>query len=251
MSRGLYDRTAAAYAKHRRPDPRIAARIAAALGSCESVVNVGAGLGSYEPKHCAVVAVEPSLEMLRSRPRGAAPAVQGVAGQLPFKDASFAAALAVLTIHHWPDWRAGLAELRRVARERIVILTYDPEHRGFWLVDDYLPQNRVIDRRTFPSLPNLESELGRIEIEALPVPADCADGFLGAYWRRPTEYLTPSVRDAISSFSQFDWRAGIERLRDDLAVGRWHERHGALLELAELDIGYRLVVAHALRRRSA
>jgi len=243
MMRGLYDRITAAYAAHRRPDPRIAAKIAAAVGRCDSVVNVGAGLGAYEPKHCAVLAVEPSFEMLRRRPRAAAPAVQAVAGRLPFKNGSFDAALAVLTIHHWPDWRAGLAELRRVARQRVVIVTYDPEHSGFWLVEDYLPEIRTIDRRIFPSLRDFESELGPLTVDALPVPADCVDGFLGAYWRRPAEYLQPSVREAISSFSQIDWRDGIERLRVDLSTGRWSERNRALLELAELDIGYRLIEA--------
>jgi SAM-dependent methyltransferase len=243
MSRALYDRIAAAYAAHRTPDERIGKQIAASLRDCESVLNVGAGIGAYEPKHCAVVAVEPSRKMIRKRPRDAAPAVQAVAAQLPFENRSFDGALAVLTVHHWPNWRAGLAELRRVAEKRVAIVTWDPAHEGFWLVQDYLPEIRSIDRRIFPSVQDIESLLGPVTVETLLVPADCSDGFLGAYWRRPAEYLRASVRTAISTFSTIDSTAGIERLRRDLESGSWVERNRSLLERSELDIGYRLIVA--------
>ena len=243
MIRALYDRIAPAYAAHRTPDERIAKQITASLRDCESVLNVGAGTGAYEPRHCPVIAVERSLEMIRKRPRDAAPAVQADAAQLPFENRSFDGVLAVLTVHHWPNWRRGLAELRRVARRRLAIVTWDPEHEGFWLVQDYLPEILNIDRRIFPCLQDIESLIGPVVAETLAVPADCSDGFLGAYWRRPAEYLRASVRTAISTFSKVDSTAGIERLRRDLESGSWMERHRSLLELSQLDIGYRLIVA--------
>jgi SAM-dependent methyltransferase len=243
MREPLYDQIGIGYSDYRRPDARIAARIEAALGPCRSVLNVGAGAGSYEPRNRSVTAVEPSAEMIRQRPREAVRAIQADAERLPFADRSFDAALAILTIHHWPDKVRGLAEMRRVARERVVILTWDPEHPAFWLIRDYLPQIREIDRRDFPTLRELEGALGPIEAEALAIPADCADGFLGAYWRRPAAYLDPRVRAAISIFSKLDATIALARLEADLADGTWNARYGELLTRTELDVGYRLVVA--------
>jgi SAM-dependent methyltransferase len=243
MSEPLYDQIGVGYSDYRRPDARIAARIDAALGPCRSVVNVGAGAGSYEPRNRSVTAVEPSAEMIRQRPPEAARAVQADAVNLPFADRSFDAALAILTIHHWPDKARGLAELRRVARERVVILTWDPEQAQFWLTQAYLPQIDEIDRRDFPTLREIEQAIGPIETEVLAIPADCADGFLGAYWRRPAAYLDPRVRAAISIFSKLEASAAIARLEADLADGTWRSRHRELLARSELDVGYRLVVA--------
>ncbi|HEX7237305.1 MAG TPA: methyltransferase domain-containing protein [Gammaproteobacteria bacterium] len=243
MTEPLYDRIGIGYSDYRRPDARIAARIDAALGPCRSVLNVGAGTGSYEPTNRVVTAIEPSAAMIRQRPRAAARAIQAGAASLPFVDRAFDASLAILTIHHWPDKARGLAELRRVARERVVILTWDPEHSGFWLIQDYLPQIREIDRRDFPTLREIETSIGPIETESLAIPADCADGFLGAYWRRPAAYLDPRARAAISIFSKLDATTALARLEADLADGTWRARHGALLALSELDVGYRLVVA--------
>jgi SAM-dependent methyltransferase len=245
MSEPLYDQIGIGYSDYRRPDPRIAARIEAALGTCRSVLNVGAGAGSYEPSGRSVLAVEPSAEMIRQRPQTAARAIQADAGHLPFEDRSFDASLAILTIHHWPDKARGLAELRRVARDRVVILTWDPEQMAFWLIQDYLPEITEIDRRDFPTLRELESALGPIETEAVAVPADCVDGFLGAYWRRPAAYLDPRVRAAISIFSKLDATAAMAQLQADLADGTWYARHGELLERSELDVGYRLLVARS------
>lgn len=244
MSQVLYDRIGVGYAAYRRPDARIAARVAAALGPARTVVNVGAGTGSYEPADRAVAAVEPSAEMVRQRAPSAAPAVRASAERLPFADAAFDAALAILTVHHWPDWRAGLAEMRRVARGRVVLLTWDPEHAGFWLVQDYLPQVLDIDRTIFPSMREIEAVLGPVQVRPVPVPWDCSDGFLGAYWRRPERYLDANARRAISIFSMLqDPDSGLARLRADLADGTWQRRHGSLLTRAVLDVGYRLVVA--------
>lgn len=240
----LYDSIGLDYGTYRRPDPRLADAIKRALGEVASVVNVGAGAGSYEPTDRVVKAVEPSLTMIRQRPAGSAPVVQASATHLPFRDGAFAAAMAVLTIHHWPDRVRGLAELARVARQRVVIVTWDPASMAFWLVDDYFPAMMEIDRPLFPTLDEFRQVLGPVEVQPFLVPHDCTDGFLGAYWRRPHAYLNPGVRGAISSFSKIgDVDAGVARLRRDLVDGTWERRHGHLLPRAELDLGYRLVIA--------
>ena len=237
-----YEILGVGYASHRLPDPRIAQRLHAALAGTGAVLNVGAGTGSYEPAGRCVVALEPSWRMLQQRGAGAAPVVQGAAEELPFADGRFAVAMAVLTIHHWRDWRRGLAEMQRVAA-RQVLLTWDPAHAGFWLVDEYFPELRVYDRRIFPSIDVLCSELGGAEVHEVPIPHDCRDGFLGAYWRRPAAYLDPEVRRSISSFARIpDSRAGLLRLQQDLDNGAWHRRQGPLLACEALDLGYRLVV---------
>jgi SAM-dependent methyltransferase len=239
----LYDAIGHGYAAHRRPDARLAARIRAALGDVASVVNVGAGAGSYEPDDVPVVAVEPSRAMIAQR-RSRARVVQARAEQLPFADGAFDAALAVLTVHHWRDRAVAFAECARVARCRVVVVTWDPGAAGFWLVDDYVPEVLDHDRRVFPPLGELAAAWGRIAVQTLPVPADCCDGFLGAYWRRPEAYLDPAVRAAMSTFARVpDAAARLAALRDDLASGAWHRRHGALLARAELDLGYRIVTA--------
>jgi len=154
--------------------------------------------------------------------------------------------MAILTLHHWADVPAGLAELRRVARDRVVILTRDPAHVGFWMTSDYLPQALELDQGRYPTLVELARGLGRAEVRRVPIPADCTDGFFGAFWRRPEAYLDPAVRAGISTFRQLDpavVECGLRRLHDDLARRRWHQRHGRLLDLRELDVGYRLVIA--------
>lgn len=241
----LYDEIGLGYTHYRRPDPRIAAAILGALGDAESVVNVGAGAGSYEPADRAVVAVEPSLGMIRQRRAGSAPVVQASATDLPFRDDSFAAGLAILTVHHWPDRLRGLAELARVARRRIVIVTWDPASSGFWLVDDYFPRIAEVDRRILPPIEEIAGVLGEIEVHPLMVPHNCTDGFLGAYWRRPHAYLDAGVRGAMSTFSMIgDVETGLARLRSDLEDGTWERRYGHLLSENEVELGYRLVIAH-------
>ncbi|MGH7820562.1 MAG: class I SAM-dependent methyltransferase [Candidatus Binatia bacterium] len=239
----LYDRIGHGYRRRRRPDPRIGARILRALGSSSSVVNVGAGAGSYEPRDRRVVAVEPSMTMIRQRSPTSPPVVRGSAGSLPFRDETFAASLAILTIHHWPDHVRGLLELRRAAQRRVVILTWDPAAPGFWLTD-YFPDILEVDRRIFPSLAELRHHLGRATVSDVPIPHDCTDGFLGAYWRRPRAYLNADVRAAISTYSKLrDVEGGLARLREDLVSGEWRRRYGGILAHSTLDLGYRLVVA--------
>jgi len=191
--------------------------------------------------------VEPSLTMIRQRALGAAPVVRALAAALPFRDASFDAVLAVLTVHHWPERARGLAELARAARRRVVILTHDPAADRFWL-EEYFPELFRISRRILPSLEELCRALGRTRVLDVLVPRDCQDGFQGAYWARPEAYLDAGVRSAISSFARLAPRElaeGLARLRADLASGAWERRHGALRTKSELDLGYRLVVAES------
>jgi SAM-dependent methyltransferase len=243
----VYDRIGTRYTTTRRADPRIAAAIATALGDARTLVNVGAGAGAYEPTDRHVVAVEPSRSMIDQRPGNAAACIQAIAERLPLRDRAVDASLAVLTVHHWTDQAAGLAELRRVARRRVVVLTWDPaSHGAFWLTADYFPEMVALDISRFRPMAELARGLGPLRAIPVPIPHDCRDGFLGAYWRRPEAYLDAGVRGSISSFAQIPpeqvWQ-GLARLADDLRSGHWEARHGALRERESLDLGYRLLVA--------
>ena len=239
----LYDTIGCGYANIRKPDPRIAKAILCALGNNGSVVNVGAGTGSYEPLDRYVVAVEPSITMIAQRPAASAAVVQASAVSLPFMNDSFDASLAILTVHHWPDQARGLRELLRVSRHRVIVVTWDPTSPGFWLTD-YFPEILDIDRPLFPAISDFEHALGPVTVETIQIPHDCSDGFLGAYWRRPAAYLDARVRGAISTFSKLsDVRSGLTRLDADIDSGKWRCKYSDLLTKAELDIGYRLIVA--------
>lgn len=243
-----YDLTGVTYSHTRRADPRIAVVINRALAGAASVVNVGAGAGSYEPAQ-TIVAIEPSQVMIRQRPPGAAPAVQAAAEALPLRTDAVDAVLAVLTVHHWTDLAAGVAEMRRVAGCRVIILTWDHEViRDFWLLRDYVPAAAETDARLAVPIGDLVSLLGpdRVAVTPVPVPYDCVDGFGGAYWRRPQAYLDDTVRQAMSLFSMTpaDHVAeGLTRLRGDLESGQWRRRYANLLHQPELDLGYRLLTA--------
>jgi SAM-dependent methyltransferase len=238
-----YDSIGINYAQLRKPDARIAAAIHAALGPAATVLNVGAGTGSYEPVDRQVTAVEPSLEMIRQRRTPAAQVIQASAEDLPFEDGAFDASMAILTVHHWPDQRAGLREMRRVTRGRIVLLTFDPAHRP-WLTD-YLPQLIELDKAHMPVMSDYERWLGAVEITPVPIPHDCTDGFLYAYWRRPRAYLDPRIRSGSSSFWAMGDAAtvGLQKLQQDLESGEWARRYGELLAQDAYDAGYRIVVA--------
>jgi len=245
----LYDKIGSNYSRTRRADPRIAAYIADALGSADTVVNVGAGTGSYEPTDRRVIAVELSETMIRQRPTASAPVVQASAVDLPFRGGAFAAAMAILTLHHWPDWQRGLAEMRRVSRDGTVLLTWDPECTGFWLVDDYFPEIAEDDRAIVPTMDALGRVLGPVRITPVAIPIDCVDGMLGAYWGRPKAYLSSDVRSGISAFAKLgSGDAGLARLRNDIETGAWTERYGSLLEHDTLEMGYRLVVSGRLAK---
>ncbi|MCX5401798.1 MerR family transcriptional regulator [Streptomyces sp. NBC_00102] len=243
----LYDEIGSAYPATRRTEPRIAAQIWDALGDARTVLNVGAGTGSYEPADREVTAVEPSAVMRAQRPVGSAPCVAAAAESLPFQDRSFDVAMAVSTVHHWGDPVAGLREMRRVAR-RVVVLTFDTDEPGwpdrFWLTRDYLPE--FVDvLAPFPSLAGMADAIGA-RAEPVPVLWDCADGLFEAYWRRPGAYLVDHVRRAMSVWTRVGPEAeqrAVRSLRDDLESGRWAERNGDLTGLDAADLGLRLLVA--------
>lgn len=243
----LYDTIGSAYPATRRTEPRIAAKVWDALGDARTVLNVGAGTGSYEPTDRDVTAVEPSAVMRAQRPAGAAPCVAAAAESLPFEDQSFDAAMAFSTVHHWQDPIAGLREMRRVAR-RVVVFTYDASDAGrrerFWLTRDYLPEfaDLLVD---WPSLADLTRAIGG-RAEPVLVPWDCADGFFEAYWRRPEAYLDEQVRRAVSVWTRVGPEAeqrAVDGLREDLSSGRWAERNRDLVALDAAELGLRLLVA--------
>lgn len=243
----LYDEIGNDYGATRAGDPRIARQIHAALADARSVVNVGAGIGAYEPCDREVVPVEPSELMISQRAAGLAPAIRGQAENLPLESDSVDAAMACMTLHHWSDWRIGVQELRRVARKRVVIFTYDPAGaERFWLLRDYLPRLARLDCMRFPPIEEQSAATGEdVRIEAVPIPHDCVDGFLGAYWRRPAAYLDERVRAGISTFSlpgAGSLLGGLNLLAQDVQSGRWEHLNQPILARESLDLGYRLLV---------
>ena len=245
MAPALYDQIGWQYTSTRRADPRIAAAISHALGDAGSVVNVGAGAGAYEPVGRSVVAVEPSWQMIRQRVTTASAVVQASAEALPFPTGTFDAALAVLTLHHWTDWRCGLSEIKRVAA-RLVLFTIEPDEVGnFWLTESYFPEIAELDRGRCPSVDDIVEYLGPCRVDHIAIPHDCTDGFLAAFWRRPEAYLDPRVRAGMSGFARLDQSVvarGVARLKSDLESGTWERRFGHIRSLDALDVCYRLVV---------
>lgn len=245
MAQALYNRIGTTYTATRTADPRIAAAITGALGDARTVINVGAGAGAYEPANLPTVAVEPSWQMIRQRPAGTAPVIQAAAEALPFPDRTFDVALALLSVHHWTDWRRGVDEMTRVAN-RVVAFTFEPGEVGnFWLTAAYFPEIVEADLRRAPAVTDLARHLGDCKVHRVAIPHDCADGFLAAYWRRPEAYLDSVVRAGISGFARLDQDVvtrGVARLTADLASGIWEQRFGHLRQLDALDVCYRLVV---------
>jgi len=243
-----YERHGQTYTWFRQPDRRIAQRIERALGDARTVVNVGAGAGSYEPGDRWVLAVEPSATMRRQRPPGAVPAIAARAEALPLDDDAVDAAMACVTIHHWQPPRAGLTEMRRVARSRVVVFTFEPEDLPAWQ-QDYLAGGLTIERLRFPSIKMIADTLGgRVRIERVRTPNDCADGFFEAFWNRPEALLDPEVRASQSMWALLEpdvERQIIERLRADLASGAWDAEYGHLRDMPHFDRALRLVISEA------
>lgn len=242
-----YEATGGGYARIRQPDPRIAAQIHAALGDARTVVNVGAGSGSYEPTDRTVIPIEPSATMRAQRPAHLAPAIDGTADAIPLEDDAADAAMATVTIHQWPDLEAGLREMRRVARGPVVILTFDPAAiADLWLVD-YTPSVLHAEAQRQPALDRITAALGgTARIEPVDVPLDCTDGFIQAYYGRPEALTDPTIRAAQSSWSfgdADDVTRGVQRLAADLASGAWDERYGHLRTQPNYAGSLRLVVA--------
>jgi hypothetical protein len=231
----------------RKPDPRIAIRIYEALGDARSVVNVGVGTSAYEPLDREVLPIEPYEATIAQRAPELPPAIKGHPESLPLASGSVDAAMAFMALQHWPDWRIGVQELRRVARKRVVIFTYDHSYtKRFWLLRDYLPKLARLECERFPGINEQRAATGEeVEVRPVPIPHDCEDGSLAAYWRRPTAYLDEHVRSGISSFrlaSATELLDGLEDLAEDLRTGRWESRNHDILEREELDLGYRLLV---------
>ncbi len=247
MSIGVdYEHHGCTYAQHRRPDPRIAARVHAALGDACTVVNVGAGAGSYEPVDRWVLAVEPSATMRAQRPLDAAPAVDALAEALPFDDDAFDAAMACVTIHHWSPAAAGLAELRRVSRGPVVVFTFELEGLPAWQLD-YLREGLEKELPRFPAMDDIAAALGgQTRVEHIPTPGDCMDGFFEAFWRRPERLLDPAVRAAQSMWALLEpdvEQCIVDRLAAALKSGAWDAEHGYLREQESFDGALRLVIS--------
>ncbi|HEX3240573.1 MAG TPA: methyltransferase domain-containing protein [Solirubrobacterales bacterium] len=241
-----YDRHGRTYARHRQADPRIEARVRAALGDAATVLNVGAGTGSYEPRDRWLLAVEPSATMRANRPLGAAPALAASAEALPFDDDSFDAAMACITVHHWHPRAVGLAEMRRVTRGPVVVLTFELGALPAWQ-QDVLREGLEIERPRFGLASEIAAELGgSTRIESIPTPADCTDGFFEAYWNRPEALLDPEVRASQSLWELLD--EGVEerivaRLAASLQSGEWDAEHGHLRAQESFDGSLRLIVS--------
>jgi SAM-dependent methyltransferase len=242
-----YAAIAVDYANVRRPDPRIGVQLAAAIDDARTVINVGAGTGSYEPTDRHVVAVEPSVEMRARRDPALPPAIDATAAALPFDDDSFEAALAVFTIHHWPDLDAGLAEVRRVTSGPVVIMTADPAALGDLWLAEYAPEFHATEQRRYPPLDRIAAALGgSLDVRPLRIPLDCTDGFADAFYGRPEAMLDPGVRNAQSAWSFVDADAEArfaERLRADLDSGAWRERFGHLRTQPEFEGSIRILTA--------
>jgi len=239
-----YDAIGRSYVATRGEDLRIAAALWDAVGDAASVLNVGAGTGNYEPRDGrAVLAVEPSPVMRSQRPAGAAAVIDARAEALPFADGEFDAAMAVFSDHHWEDRAGGLRELRRVARRGVVLNWHPASRRAFWLTRDYLPGLGFTGDDSWAAA---SAALGAREERVVPIPGDCRDGFLLAYWRRPEALLDPAVRANISVFALMDEaeeEALVARLAADLESGDWAERNADILALDALDVGCRILVA--------
>tara|TARA_B100001971_G_scaffold214044_1_gene249468 strand:- start:3793 stop:4545 length:753 start_codon:yes stop_codon:yes gene_type:complete len=241
-----YDEIGKGYTSLRIPDKRIATIVHKALGNADRVANIGAGTGYYEPLDREVYAIEPSALML-SQYEGTGKRIQGIAEAIPLGDNSVEASMGILTLHHWENWKKGLKEMLRVSQHSVVLLTHKPDLYDFWLLD-YFPAIREIDQKIFSSIEDIESEASlnqwKTESITVPVPFDCTDGFLGAYWRRPNAYFSSEVRRSISTFNLLDSALvehTLERLKNDLDSGEWNKRYGQLNNITELDLGYRLL----------
>ncbi|MFC0531738.1 class I SAM-dependent methyltransferase [Phytohabitans kaempferiae] len=242
-----YHRHGQGYAAQRRTDPRIAAHVHAALAGARTVINVGAGAGSYEPDDRYVLPVEPSAAMRAQRPPHLAPALNAAAEDLPFDDDSFDAAMATVTVHQWTDVAAGLRQLRRVALGPVVILTFDRDALDLLWLAQYSPEIIAAERRRFPPLDLIAEHIGTTEVHRIPVPIDCVDGFTEAFYARPERFLDPGVRRSQSAWTfvdDADEARAVAHLRRDLESGAWDERHGHLRRQPEFTGSLRLLVGH-------
>ncbi len=239
----IYDKIGAGYSIGRKTDPNISSCIDQFLSDSNSIVNIGAGTGSYEPEGKNLVAVEPSIKMINQRPSHAYPVKQAFAENLPFEDASFTHSMTVLSMHHWSDRKAAFDEIKRVTSKRFVAVTWNPDSAPYWLTEDYFPQIHEIDQSIFPSFAELTNSFPGIKFHPLLIPANCADGFTAAFWARPHAYLDDNVRAGMSTFSKIDnLEKGLDKLRADLESGHWRKTNQQIQSLKQLDVGYTIAV---------
>ena len=240
----IYDEIGINYSVTRCTDPEIAKQLYSALDAAIRIVNIGAGTGSYEPENMQLVAVEPSAEMISQRKTGSYPVEKAFAEKLPFENSSFSHAMTVLSMHHWENRPLAFSEINRVATEKFVAITWDPESEPFWLTRDYFPEIYEMDKRIFPGLEELNDHFNEVQVNPLKIPGDCKDGLFAAFWKRPEAYLSSRVRQSTSPFSKVkNLSEGLHRLAEDLASGLWAKNNHAILDSSSLDVGYRVISA--------
>jgi SAM-dependent methyltransferase len=242
----IYDRIGRSYISGRRTDPKIAAQLHSFLEGAESILNIGAGTGSYEPQHSKLIAVEPSATMIQQRPQSSAPVIQASAESLPFDYNQFTHCMTVLSMHHWSDRAKAFSEIKRVTQKRFVALSwYSPGlENKYWLYRDYLTQIPELNSSIFPTVYELKVHFPNLQEHIVPIPYDCLDGFDGAYWKRPEAFLDPDVRKNMSVFSKIkNIEPILDKLKYDIESGNWIKRNQKLLQLSEYDCGYRIFVA--------
>jgi SAM-dependent methyltransferase len=240
----IYDDIGVNYSVTRCTDPEIAEQLYSKLRGATRIVNIGAGTGSYEPEGIELVAVEPSSKMISQRKNGSHRIEQAFAEKLPFKNNSFSHAMTVNSMHHWKSRALAFDEINRVATDKFVAISWDPESDPFWLTRDYFPEIYEIDKGIFPGMEELNEHFSEVVITPLKIPADCKDGLLAAFWKRPEAYLNRKVRQSTSPFSKIKNLAeGLRKLEDDIASGAWAKNNHAILNSTSLDVGYRLISA--------
>jgi len=250
-----YETHGTGYSQQRRPDPRIATQVHQALGAARTVLNIGAGAGSYEPEDRYVLAIEPSAAMRAQRPTHLAPAIHGLAEQLPLDDQSVDASMALVTVHQWPDLQRGLDELRRVTRDRILVLTFDGDALDRYWLADYAPELMAVESRRYPAIDAIRKGLGgQTEVQAIPIPIDCVDGFTEAFYGRPEQLLNPAVRRSQSAWGFVEEKAQqrfVDKLSSDLQSGAWDKRYGQWRQRPFFEGSLRLIVSHCGAGRTA
>ena len=245
MKKPIYDEIGIHYSASRQTDDRIAAEIHSKLSGAGRILNIGAGSGSYEPEGVDLIAVEPSSEMIAQRSTSAHPVVQASAESLPFEENAFSHVMTVLSMHHWKDRVQAYSEINRVATEKFVALTWDPDAKPFWLTRDYFPDIMEVDRKIFARKDEFNEYFDNVEITPLLIPEDCKDGFLAAFWKRPQAYLRENIRQSMSSFAKMaNTSTGLQQLERDLKNGTWKVKNKDILDRDTLDAGYILISAN-------
>ena len=240
----IYDDIGINYSVTRCTDPNIAQQLYPELVGATRIVNIGAGTGSYEPENVDLVAVEPSSEMISQRKEGAYPVKQASAEKLPFENNRFSHAMTVLSMHHWVDRPKAFSEINRVATDKFVAISWDPQTEPFWLTRDYFPEIHEMDKAVFPTMAEIKAHFDDVQVRPLQIPHDCQDGFFAAFWKRPQAYLSPEVRQATSPFSKVsNLEEGLNKLQNDLTSGAWAKKNADILSASSFSAGYVLITA--------